>query len=55
MIHIIYEYEPVRFKEEKSTVRGLNFDNEIIMAALGLIHDRHETVAGIQLKPTINH
>ena len=29
MIYIIYEYQSVRFKEEKSTVRGPNFDNDI--------------------------
>ena len=55
MIYIIYEYQPVRFKEEKSTVRGLNFDKDILMAVLGLKHGFNEAVAGIQLKPTINH
>ena len=55
MIHIIYEYQFVRFKEEKSTVRGLNFDNDILMAFLELIHGYHDVVAGKELKPTINH
>jgi len=44
-----------RFEELLGTGRGPNFETVIELPVLGLIHGCHETVAGIQLKPTINY
>ena len=44
-----------RFEELLGTGRGPNFETVIVLPVLGSIHGCHETVAGIQLKPTINY
>jgi len=44
-----------RFEELFGTGRGMYFESKNTTAVLGLIHGCHETVAGIQLKPTINY
>ena len=44
-----------RFEELLGTGRGIYFESINTKAVLGLIHGCHETVAGIQLKPTINY
>ena len=44
-----------RFEELLGTGRGIYFESINTKADLELIHDCHEAVAGIQLKPTINY
>ena len=45
----------LRFEELLGTGKGINFELINIKAVLGLIYGCHETVTGIQLKPTINY
>ena len=44
-----------RFDELLDTGRGMYFESINKTAVLELKHGCHETVAGIQLKPTINY